>query len=88
MKKKSKIILLTVTLIIACLAMQGCSKMLEPFNDAPVSGNNDDPAYTISFPDGFGNVARKCDGPNMVYSSFIGDGRSIAVVANDPRCVK
>lgn len=61
---------------------------LEEFNDAPVAGNNDEPAIRISFPDGFGNVASKCDGPNRVYSTRNGDGgRAVAVVANDPRCL-
>lgn len=76
---------------IACLfgvALFGssCAAITEEFNDAPVSGNNDEPALRISFPDGFGNVARKCDGPNMVYSAMNSNGRSVAVVANDPRC--
>jgi hypothetical protein len=48
------------------------------------------PADVIQFPDGFRNVAHKCDGPNMVYSGSSGSGdslpASVYVVANDPRC--
>lgn len=68
----------------------GCDKFTEPFKDAPRSGMNNGPAEIITQPDGFGNIASKCDGPNRVYSVYHGDSKygSIAVVANDPRCTK
>jgi hypothetical protein len=39
-------------------------------------------------PDGFSNVAHKCDGPDMVYVIFHNDGAygSVAIAPNDPRC--
>lgn len=39
-------------------------------------------------PDGFSNLASKCDGPNRVYVIFHNDSAygAVAVVANDPRC--
>ena len=42
----------------------------------------------VNFPDGFTNVAVKCDGPNRVYSAYHGDGKyaAVTVVADDPRC--
>jgi len=50
------------------------------------------PADVIQFPDGFRNVAHKCDGPNMVYSLSSGQSDTrpggLAVVPNDPRCAK
>lgn len=50
------------------------------------------PADVIQFPDGFRNVAHKCDGPNMVYVSSAGAAdtlpSAVYVVANDPRCAK
>lgn len=50
------------------------------------------PADVIQFPDGFRNVAHKCDGPNMVYSVSAGIDDTlpggISVVQNDPRCAK
>lgn len=67
----------------------GCSqKSVEPFRDAPTGARNNGAADLMSFPDGFSNVAAKCDGPNRVYVAFKGDANraAIAVVANDPRC--
>lgn len=64
------------------------SKAAEPFNDAPVSGQNNGPAEKINMPDGFSNVATKCDHGNRIYVAFHSDGAyaAIAVVANDPSC--
>jgi hypothetical protein len=74
--------------ILALLALAGCSKALEPFQDAPRGSTNSQPADIITNPDGFSNVAAKCDGPNRVYVAFHGDSAygAIAVVPNDPRC--
>ena len=72
-----------------CLVAAGCSKFREPFKDAPRSGNdNGAPADLIRMPDGFSNVASKCDGPNRVYVAYHGDSpyASIYVVPNDARC--
>jgi hypothetical protein len=48
------------------------------------------PADVLQFPNGFRNIAHKCDGPNMVYSVSAGASDSLPggvfVVANDPRC--
>jgi len=76
-------------IVVAALALAGCTdKATEQFNDAPRGSNNDEKADTMSFPDGYSNVAHKCDGPNMVYSAFKGDANrsAVAVVPNDPRC--
>jgi hypothetical protein len=73
----------------AALLLTGCGgKALEPFKDAKVNGRNDAPATIGTAPDGFGNWARKCDGPNMVYTLFHSDSPygGIQVVPNDPRC--
>jgi hypothetical protein len=81
------------------LALVGCgtgSKRVEQYKDAGVSSRNDAPAEVGTMPDGFSNWASKCDGPNRVYTVFHynndkdtgGDvAGSIAVVANDPRCL-
>ncbi|MFE3202138.1 hypothetical protein [Embleya sp. NPDC059237] len=63
-------------------------KATEPFKDAPRAGTNNAPAEIITNPDGFSNVAGKCDGPNRVYVAYHGDHTyaAIAVVPNDPRC--
>lgn len=81
-----------VALTFSALLLAGCggwSNVTEEYNDAPRGSNNDEPADTMSMPDGFSNVAHKCDGPNMVYVIFKGDAAygAIDVVPNDPRCV-
>lgn len=66
-----------------------CSqKGREQFRDAPRGETNSGAADFITFPDGFSNVAAKCDGPNRVYVAFKGDANraALAVAANDPRC--
>ena len=78
-------------LVAVVLVLSGCglSKAQEPFKDAPTNGaRNDSPATIIEMPDGFSNLAGKCDGDNYVYVVFHGDNKygSIAVVPNDPRC--
>jgi nitrous oxide reductase accessory protein NosL len=75
-------ILLALALVTVLLA--GCEKAVEPFRDAPRGATNTSPADLITMPDGFSNVAAKCDGPNRVYVVFHGD--SAAVAPNDPRC--
>lgn len=76
-------------LVAVALLLSSCAqKAQEPFKDAPVSQHNDDPAAVINMPDGFSNVASKCDGPNRVYVVFHGDSKygTVAVAPNDPRC--
>ncbi|MDI5965812.1 hypothetical protein [Streptantibioticus silvisoli] len=74
----------------AVLALAGCSadKTAEPFKDSPRNGTNNNPAEVITMPDGFNNIASKCDGPNRVYVTYHGDDKygAVAVVPNDPRC--
>jgi len=78
-----------VTLVGLTLASTGCG---ESRHDAPVNNRDTGSADVINMPDGFSNVAAKCNGPNMVYTIYHGnfadsrDYGSIAVVANDPRC--
>ncbi|MFC7550048.1 hypothetical protein [Plantactinospora sp. GCM10030261] len=75
---------IAVTLIVA-----GCSKITEPFNDAPRSNTtNSTPADVITFPDGFSNASTKCDHGNRLYVAYHGDSpyAAIAVVPNDPSC--
>lgn len=68
--------------------LAGCGKLVEPYNDAPVASQNKTPAEVLNMPDGFSNVATKCDHGNRVYVAFHGDATygAIAVVANDPSC--
>lgn len=72
------------------LVLSGCSwdKAAEPFNDAPRGHENSGPADVITMPDGFSNVATKCDHGNRVYVVFKQDNPygSISVVKDDPTC--
>lgn len=77
---------------IAAVGLTGCgsAKISEPFNDADRGRSNTSPADTITFPDGFSNVATKCDNGNRVYVLFKGDAAygGISVVPNDPTCTR
>ena len=64
-------------------------------NDAPVVNGNESgdqtPAEIIAMPDGFSNVATKCDKyGNRVYTGYHKgvDSLSIFVVPQDPSCKK
>jgi hypothetical protein len=74
------------------VGLMGCSdKAKERFNDAPRSDvTNDSKADVISMPDGFSNMATKCDHGNRVYVVFHGDSNygAVGVVPNDPSCAK
>lgn len=87
MKKKK--IAVCVSGVVAAAALTGCSsKLTEPYKDAPRGGTNAAPADVITMPDGFSNLASKCDGPNRIYVVFHQDAPygAVAVVPNDPRC--
>jgi major membrane immunogen (membrane-anchored lipoprotein) len=83
-----------VIAVVSLVALTGCGmgdKVKEPYRDAARSGaQNSDPADTITMPDGFTNIATKCDHGNRIYVSFHGDGpyASIAVVPQDPTCTR
>lgn len=75
---------LLIPAIAAALFAVGCGA-----NDASVSGRDTGSAFKINMPNHFGTVARKCDGPNMIYETENGGSTgkgTFAVVANDPRC--
>jgi len=75
--------------LLLVLTAESCDKYAEPYKDAPRSGTtNTKPADTITFPDGFSNVATKCDHGNRLYVAYKGDEAkaSITVVPNDPTC--
>jgi hypothetical protein len=84
MKRSTRSVSIVAVLAVAALA--GCSEYNDDRGkgDAPVGSSDDSPAVVINFPDGFANVARKCDGPNAVYTHT----REAApvVVANSPVC--
>lgn len=74
---------------VSALALGGCDKLTEPFKDAPRSDvTNSQPADVIEMPDGFNNLASKCDHGNRLYVTYHGDGAygSVSVVPHDPTC--
>lgn len=74
---------------LALLALTGCSKFAEPYKDAPRSGTeNGAPADLVRMPDGFSNLATKCDHGNRIYVAYHGDAAygSVVAVPNDPTC--
>lgn len=80
--------IVAVALALVLLASCGTDKATEQFKDAPRGQYDKTTANVMAFPDGFSNVAHKCDGPNMVYVAFHGDSgyAAVAVVPDDPRC--
>jgi hypothetical protein len=85
--KKAGIIVIALTALVLTTAAD-----CDTHDDSGSGDVNHAPADIIEFPDGFRNVAHKCDGANMVYSVSAGVddtlSGSIAVVANDPRCAR
>jgi hypothetical protein len=79
-------------LVVAAMAVTlaaGCTdKATEQFRDAPRATSDNSPADIITFPDGFSNLAAKCDGTTRIYVAFKGDANraAIAVSANHPAC--
>ena len=83
-------ILLGVVLGVLLVALVGCGKAMEPFNDANVSGQDKGPAEVINMPDGFSNIASKCNHGNRVYTAYHANSpyAAVAVVPNDPSCAQ
>jgi hypothetical protein len=79
----------TATAAMGLLLVTGCGeKYAEPYKDAPRGATNDSKADLITFPDGFNNVATKCDHGNRVYVTYHNDAPygSITVVPNAKGC--
>lgn len=75
--------------LIVGMVLSGCSdKAREPFRDAPVGARNEQPADLFMMPDGFSNLAAKCDGTARVYTLYHGDSAYGAGFAspNHPKC--
>ena len=75
---------------IGAVVLTGCgNKFHQQFQDAPrLPVVNSAPAEVIEMPDGFRNLATKCDHSNRLYVAFHGDDNSAAlyVVPHDPTC--
>jgi len=79
---------LVATAVVLGAAACGMEKQTEQFRDAGRADTNDNPADVITMPDGFSNVAAKCDGTTRVYVVFKGDSAygSVAVSPEHPDC--
>jgi hypothetical protein len=74
-KRRTKIGILAGAAAAVALGVTGCSSMTEPWNDAPVQRKIDTPAVILSMPDGFANVAEKCDeSGNLITTTRDGQG--------------
>ena len=73
--------LVTAVSVVALVAA-GCSA--DVGESAPKSESTEtSPAYIIGMPEGFANVAFKCNGTTGIY---VAEGSGLAVVRNDDRC--
>ena len=81
--------LLTVNVALVLTSCGADSRLTEGLQDADVGTRNTAPADLINMPDGFANVATKCDNGNRIY--VVRDASSnprvgIWGVAGDPTC--
>jgi hypothetical protein len=79
---------IAICALLVVLAGCGVDKYTEKFQDAERGENNSGSADTITFPDGFSNVATKCDHGNRLYVLFHEDKPygGISVVPNAEGC--
>jgi hypothetical protein len=86
MRRAAGAILLAIA---AVLLIVGCgNKFGQPFKDSPRTTQvNDQPAEIIYMPDGFNNLATKCDHGQRIYVSYHGDSSyGFGFAAPDPAC--
>lgn len=84
-----KVTALAILVLVTTTACDWTDKVSEPFRDAPRSATtNSDAADVIEMPNGFSNLATKCDHGNRVYVAYHGDSpyAALHVVAADPTC--
>lgn len=76
-----------IAIALIALVTAGCAKASEPFKDSDRGGTNDSPADVIEMPDGFNNLATKCDHGFRIYVTFHSDSPYGAIAAvPDPKC--
>ena len=78
-----------VVALLVSVTLTGCGeKFTEPYKDAERGATNDSKADLVTFPDGFNNVATKCDHGNRIYVTYHKDAPygAITVVPNAKGC--
>lgn len=88
MTKKKVALAVVAAALFGGACQSGFQKITERYRDAPRGETNDGPADIVTMPDGFSNVAAKCDNGNRVYVVFKSNSAygSVAVAPNDPSC--
>jgi hypothetical protein len=73
---------------VVVVALAGCSAWNDDRGkgDSPVGKTDDSPARVINMPDGFANLAIKCDRGNGIYVTT--RDAAPTVIVNDPNCAK
>lgn len=87
--KRTLLIAFAAATVLLASSCDWDDKVSEPFRDAPRSPDtNSGPAAVVEMPNGFSNVATKCDHGNRIYIAYHGDSpyAAIAVVPNDGSC--
>lgn len=88
MKNRSKQTIAAAAVTV--VAASGCARAMEEFRDAPIGRRDDSPADVINMPDGFSNLATKCDpytkGVRVYVTKNSGGHARAAVAVTDPNC--
>lgn len=63
-----------------------CGSDKTQLNDAPVGKIDDSPAFIMTNPDEFPNIAIRCYGVNGIYATTRTGANGIIIVTNDPMC--
>ena len=82
---------LLAALVLTALLVSGCGDSYNDSRgrgDAPVGRTDDTPAEVLNFPDGYKNIATKCDGHgHRVYATSAREGNMPQLfVLADPSC--
>lgn len=75
-----------LTLLAGGLGLMACGSDKTQLNDAPVGKIDDRPAFVITNPDEFPNVAIHCYGVNGLYATTRTGAGALTIVVNDPQC--
>lgn len=75
-------------LVATVVLVGGCAQKSNGTQDSPVDQKNTDnrPAQIINFPDGYFNVAVKCDHHGHLLYSNTRDGAQVAAIADSKTC--
>jgi hypothetical protein len=85
LRRAHRVTLALVVAVVALIAVSCGSD--ESSNDSSKLANDLSGAMVLAFPDGFSNLAAKCFGTTMVFSTYhANDGRAVAVAPGHEWC--